>query len=109
LLYLQGVKIPDPPELKQIYPDKNPVELIEIQREIYGCKFDWKMGSIIVVYKDAQFDVSLEAKEIVANTTSDKLVDLLGFDDKGFDFNTACNTAIKKIIDNITNGDKKPL
>ena len=101
--------MPEPPELQEEYPDKNPAELINLQREIYGCKFDWKTGSVIVSYKDAQFDVTSEAMEIVANTASKNKVDLLGFDDKGFDFNTACHVAIKNIIDDILSGQKESL
>ena len=109
LLYLQGIKVIEPPELKPFYPDKNMAELIDIQRELYGCKFNWKTGELIVKYAEKFFDISSEAKELIANNVSDQMVDLLGFDDRGFDFNKACNKAITKIIDNITNGQKNPL
>ena len=109
LLYLQGIRIPEPPELKAVYPDKHPGELIDIQRELYGCKFDWKTGAVIVSYGDDIYDVSSEAKAIIAENVSNKLVDLLGFDDKGFNFNNACNLAVDSIIVAITHGEKKPL
>jgi len=64
---------------------------------------------VIVRFKDNRFDVSAEAKEIVANNISNKLADLIGFDDKGFDFNSACNNAIGKIIEMIRDGNKTPL
>ncbi|MFX1295525.1 MAG: hypothetical protein ACFFD2_11840 [Promethearchaeota archaeon] len=109
LFYLQGIRVPDPPELKMFYPDKEPAELINIHREIYGCKFNWKTGDLIVSYRNNQFNISLEAKKIIANNVSNKLVDLLSFDDNAFDFNSACDKAVKNIIDSITNGQKKPL
>ncbi len=64
---------------------------------------------MIVSYEEHEFDVSVEAKEIVANNISNKMVDLLGFDDKGFDFNSASNDAIGKIIEKIRDGTKAPL
>jgi hypothetical protein len=109
LLYLQGIRVPEPRELAFQYPRAHPGELINIQRELYGCQFDWATGTLIVRYKDIQFDVSVEAKEIVANNISNKMVDLLGFDDKGFDFNSASNDAIGKIIEKIRDGNKAPL
>lgn len=109
LLYLQGVHIPDPPDLKEAYPDKNPAELIDIQRELYGCKLNWKTGSLIVVYENSQYDISVEAQKIVAATANDDMLACCSFDDRSFDFNTACNEAIKKIIENITTGQKAPL
>lgn len=107
LLYLQGIRVPEPPELAFAYPDKHPGELINIQREFYGCQFDWDTGTLIVGYKDDQFDVSVEAKDIIAKNVSNRLEDVLGFDDKGFDFNHACDEAIE-IIENIKNGSKSP-
>ena len=95
---MQGIRVPEPPELQEEYPDKNPAELINLQREIYGCKFDWKTGSVIVSYKEAQLDVTSEAMEIVANTASKNKVDLLGFDDKGFDFPYLKTIIIKNVI-----------
>lgn len=109
LLYLQGVRIPDPIELKDSFPDKNPAELIDIQREIYGCKFNWKTGSLVVCYKDDQFEISSEAKEIIAKTVSNNIVDLLGFDTRGFDFNRACSEAVENIIECIKKGQMQPL
>ena len=110
LLYLQGIRVPEPRELAPQYPQANsPSELINIHRELYGCQFDWATGTLIVRYKDQKFDVSVEAKEIVANNISNKMADLIGFDDKGFDFNSACNIAIGKIIEMIRDGNIAPL
>ncbi len=109
LLYLQGVRIPDPPELKEQYPDKNPAELINIQHELYGCKLNWETGTLIVVYKDNQYDISSEAQKIVAATANDDMLAICSFDDRSFDFNTACNEAVKNIIENITTGQMVPL
>ena len=109
LLYVQGIRVPEPPELKEVYPDKNPAELIDMQRELYGCKFDWDTGSVIVNYKDEQFDVSEAAKEIVAVTANRDKIACCGFDDRGFDFNRACNIAVKAIIESIIAGQVKPL
>ncbi|NVM31498.1 MAG: hypothetical protein HWN65_21850 [Candidatus Helarchaeota archaeon] len=109
LLYLQGVRVPDPPELKERFPDKNPAQLIDIQREIYGCKFNWETGSLIVCYKDDLFEITSEAKEIVAANVTSDLAACCGFDDRGFDFNRACNKAVEKIIENITSGETQPL
>jgi len=109
LLYLQGIDIPEPPELKSLYPDKSPAELINLHRDLYGCKFNWKTGMLIVKYGKNQFDISIEAKEIIINNVSDKLSDCIGFDDRGFDFNRACKSAIRKIIELITNGQKQPI
>ncbi|MFX1298176.1 MAG: hypothetical protein ACFFD2_25400, partial [Promethearchaeota archaeon] len=58
LLYLQGIRVPEPPELKIVYPNKNPADLINIQREIYGCKFNWETGALIVCYGDENFDIT---------------------------------------------------
>ncbi|NVM54094.1 MAG: hypothetical protein HWN66_10375 [Candidatus Helarchaeota archaeon] len=109
LLYLQGVRIPDPPELKKRFPKKNAAELINLHREMYGCKFNWKTGSLIVVYKDDQFEISSEVKEIVANNIKADFIACCGFDYRGFDFKKASSTATKKIIENITTGQLKPL
>lgn len=109
LLYLQGVRIPDPPELKDVYPDKDPAELINIQHELYGCKLDWNTGTLIVVYKDNQYDISSEAQNIVATTANDDMLAICSFDDRSFDFNTACSEAVKKIIESITTGQIAPL
>jgi hypothetical protein len=109
LFYLQSIRVPEPRELAPQYPHAQPAELINIQRELYGCQFDWRTGTLIVRYKDQKFDVSVEAKEIVADNVSNKMADLIGFDDKGFDFNSACNNAIGKIIEVIRDGNKPPL
>jgi hypothetical protein len=109
LLYLEGVRVPEPPELKPLYPDKDPAELINLQRELYGCQFDWDTGSVIVKYHDSVFDISTEAKKITIQYASKHLADLLGFDDNGFDFNKACTKAVEIIINHITSGQKKPM
>lgn len=109
LLYLQGVRIPDPPELKESFPDKSPAQLIDLQREMFGCKFNWETGSLIVCYKDDQFEISSEAKEIVAANVTSNRAACCGFDDRGFDFNRACNKAVEDIIENITNGQMQSL
>lgn len=103
LLYIQGIRVPEPRELTPQYPGALPAELINIHRELYGCQFDWRSGTLIVRYKEQKFDVSGEAKAIVADNISSKMADLIGFDDKGFDFNSACNNAVG-IIEKIRDG-----
>jgi hypothetical protein len=109
LLSFQGVRIPDPPELKEFYPDKNPAELINIQRELYGCQFDWETGELIVKYDENLFDISVEASKIIAENVSGNVVDCFSFDDNGFNFYKASRQAVEDIINYIKNGEKKPL
>lgn len=109
LLYLQGVRVPEPPELKEQFPDKNPAELINLHREIYGCKFDWKTGALVVSYQESQFEVTAEAEKIVSRTINPDIIACCSFDDRGFDFNTACNEAVKDIIEVIKSGEMEPL
>ncbi|MHA1278105.1 MAG: hypothetical protein ACTSQI_12425 [Candidatus Helarchaeota archaeon] len=109
LLSHQGIRVPDPPELKSLYPNKTPTELINIQRELYGCKFNWNTGALVVSYGENNFDITLEAQEIVAKNVDGKITTYIAFDTHGFDFNRACLHAETEIINQIKNGQKVPL
>ncbi len=109
LLSHQGIRVPDPPELRSIYPNKNPAELINIQRELYGCKFNWYTGALVVSYGESDFDITVEAHEIVANNVDGKITNYIAFDTRGFDFNQACFRAVTEIINQIRTGQKVPL
>lgn len=109
LLSTQGIRVPGPPELKSIYPNKNPAELINIQRALYGCKFDWATGALIVSYGEKNFDITSEVQEIIANTVDGRITDYIAFDTRGFDFNQACNYAVTHVINQIQAGVKPPI
>ncbi|MHA1264111.1 MAG: hypothetical protein ACTSRS_02650 [Candidatus Helarchaeota archaeon] len=109
LLYLQGIRIPEPPELRVRFPDKSPAELIDLHRDLYGCRFDWATGSLIVCYKDDRFEITTEAKKIVATTINPDRIACCSFDDRGFNFNQACGMAVDEIITCITSGKFKPI
>lgn len=115
LYSLQGKKTKSPLELvgEEKFYELEPNEKIKIMsnsinqiHQEYGCKFNWK-DSLTVQYKEKEFEIFKELKEIITNCIIGDEMDAIDFSTSGLDFNRACKDSSRFLVHEIIEKEKK--
>ena len=77
----------------------------QIHKE-YGCNFNYK-DSLIVQYKDKDFEIFKDVKKIVTNCIIGDEMDAIDFSTSGIDFDRACKDSSRFLVNEIIEKEKK--